>query len=435
MLPQEIIAKKRDGEVLSPSAIRAFIEGVTDQSISESQIGAFTMAVVLNGMNREETVALTQSMRDSGDVLDWSELDGPVIDKHSTGGVGDNVSLMLAPIIAACGGYNPMISGRGLGHTGGTLDKFESIPGYQTQPDNALFRKTVKEVGCAIIGQTGNLAPADKVIYSIRDVTATVESVPLITASILSKKLAAGLDGLVLDVKVGSGAFMNSPQEAKELSTSLVEVANGAGVKTTALLTNMDHPLASAAGNAVEMMNAIQFLTGDKIDQNLYEVTIELCAEMLVIGNLVNSIKDAKTKINSVLVSGKAAEKFAQMVSTLRGPNDLLENPNKHLKFADHQIEVFAPDDELKGNLGFNTKEIGFAVIELGGGRMRPQDPIDHSVGITNIAQKDWNGTDPICQIWAKDEKSAERAKQRVLNAMQPAGSFDTAILQRISAE
>ncbi|MBV6651090.1 MAG: thymidine phosphorylase, partial [Hoeflea sp.] len=252
-LPQEIIRAKRDGGELDPADIAAFIQGLTDGSVSEGQVAAFAMAIFFKGMSRKEAVALTVSMRDSGEVLSWPELDRPVVDKHSTGGVGDNVSLMLAPIAAACGLAVPMISGRGLGHTGGTLDKMESIPGYTAMPDSALFRKVVAASGCAIIGQTGNLAPADKRFYGIRDVTATVESVPLITASILSKKLAAGLGALVLDVKCGNGAFMDNPDRANELARSLVEVAVGAGMPTTALVTDMNQPLASAAGNAVEV--------------------------------------------------------------------------------------------------------------------------------------------------------------------------------------
>lgn len=419
MLAQEIIAKKRDKKKLSAEEIKEFIAGVPSEEISEGQIASFAMAVFLNGMEREETVALTQAMRDSGEVLNWDMLDGPVVDKHSTGGVGDNVSLMLAPAIAACGAFNPMISGRGLGHTGGTLDKFDSIPGYQTQPDNALFRKVVKEVGCAIIGQTGNLAPADKRIYAIRDVTATVESVPLITASILSKKLAAGLDGLTLDVKVGSGAFMDSLEKARELATSLVEVANDAGVKTTALLTDMDHPLASCAGNAVEMQNAIDFLTGKKIDKDLWYVTIATGAEMLLAAKLVINVDEGADKMIAAYQSGRAAEKFGQMVSGLGGPNDFVEKASTYLKIATHHIVVNAPDKEFVGNLAFDTRQIGMAVIELGGGRTRPQDSIDHSVGITKIAGRDWNGQSPICEIFARDEMTAKRAEKRILSAMQ----------------
>ncbi len=289
MLPQEIIRRKRDGGRLSADEIAFFVDGLTKGTVTEGQVAALAMAVFFNGMSRDEAVALTLAMRDSGDVLDWSDLPGPVTDKHSTGGVGDNVSLMLAPIVAACGAYVPMISGRGLGHTGGTLDKMDSIPGYVSQPDNTLLRKVVRGVGCAIIGQTANLAPADKRFYAIRDVTATVESVPLITASILSKKLAAGLQSLVLDVKVGNGAFMARSRDAAALATSLVEVANGAGLATSALITGMNEPLASAAGNAVEVANAVDFLTGRARDRRLLEVTLALAAEMLQAAGIAGS--------------------------------------------------------------------------------------------------------------------------------------------------
>ncbi len=435
LLLQEIILKKRDRNRLAPHEIGEFVKGVTDGSVSEGQIAALAMAVFLNGMDRDETVALTLAMRDSGDVLDWSEFGDAVVDKHSTGGVGDNVSLMLAPAVAACGAFNPMISGRGLGHTGGTLDKFDSIPGYSTQPDNALFRKVVREVGCAVIGQTGNLAPADKRIYSIRDVTATVENVSLITASILSKKLAAGLNGLVLDVKVGSGAFMNSLEKARELATSLVEVARGAGLKTTALLTDMDHPLASAAGNAEEMQNAIDFLTGKHIDQSLHDVTVALGAEMLVSGKLVVNVADGAEKMREAFASGKAAEKFSQMVSALGGPNDLIEQPEKYLvKPAVHLVVNAEPShSKYFGRLAFDTRQIGNAVIELGGGRTRPQDPVDHAVGLTGIARRNWDGSSPLCEIWARDEQTAQKARQRILQAMRIAeNAAAPALLERI---
>ncbi|MFK7901279.1 MAG: thymidine phosphorylase [Nitratireductor sp.] len=425
MLPQEIIAKKRDKEKLNEEEIATFVNGVASDEIGDAQIAAFTMAVLLNGMDRSETVSLTKSMRDSGDVLNWDELDGPVLDKHSTGGVGDNVSLMLAPALAACGAFCPMISGRGLGHTGGTLDKFDSIPGYTTQPGNAVFRKITKEVGCAIIGQTSNLAPADKRIYSIRDVSATVESVPLITASILSKKLAAGLDGLVLDVKVGSGAFMNSMKQARELATSLVEVSNGAGVKTSAILTNMDHPLALDIGNALEVENAVRFLTGEKVDPELMDATVSLGAELLVLGSLVKDFDEGKAKISASFSSGMAAEKFGKMVAGLGGPIDFVENYSKHLKIAKHHVVVMAPDNKLDGNLAFDTRQIGLAMIELGGGRTSPQDAIDHSVGIRYFAPKNWTADQPVCEIYAKDEQTALLAKTRILNAMKPANESD----------
>ena len=323
MLPQEIIRRKRDGKSLTGDDIAAFVGGIATGKVSEGQVAALAMAVFFNGMSRDEAVALTLAMRDSGEVLDWSDLPGPVTDKHSTGGVGDNVSLMLAPIVAACGAYVPMISGRGLGHTGGTLDKMDAIPGYVSQPDNKLFRKAVLEAGCAIIGQTAALAPADKRFYAIRDVTATVESIPLITASILSKKLAAGLQSLVLDVKVGNGAFMTRGRDAAALATSLVEVANGAGMPTSALITSMNEPLASAAGNAVEVHNAVDFLTGRRRDKRLLEVTMALAADMLVAAGIAGSNKEGLLRAGDALDSGRAAETFERMVSLLGGPGQL----------------------------------------------------------------------------------------------------------------
>ena len=277
-LPQEIIRAKRDGRALSEAEIGEFIAGLTSGAVSEGQAAAFAMAVFFRGMSLEERVGLTRAMTRSGATLDWSalKLPGPVVDKHSTGGVGDNVSLMLAPMLAACGAYVPMISGRGLGHTGGTLDKLDSIPGYVSQPDLALFRRVVAEAGCAIIGQTADLAPADRRLYAIRDVTATVESIALITASILSKKLAAGLKALVMDVKTGSGAFMPTLEGARDLAESIASVANAAGLPTVALITNMGEPLASAAGNAVEVLNAVDYLTGAKRDPRLHAVTLAL---------------------------------------------------------------------------------------------------------------------------------------------------------------
>lgn len=316
MLPQETIRRKRDGEVLSAEEIGAFVAALTDGSASEGQVAAFAMAVWFRGMDARETVALTEAMRDSGAVLDWRDLDRPVADKHSTGGVGDNVSLMLAPIAAACGLAVPMISGRGLGHTGGTLDKLESIPGYTIHPAPALFRKTVSEIGCAIIGQTADLAPADRRLYAIRDVTATVDSVPLITASILSKKLAAGLQSLVLDVKLGSGAFMTSRPDAERLARALVEVANGAGLRTSALITDMNQPLADAVGNVVEVENCIAFLRGEKAGTRLERVVLSLAAEMLVSAGIEPDVSAAQGRAQRALSEGHAAEAFSRMVSS-----------------------------------------------------------------------------------------------------------------------
>ncbi len=416
MLPQEVIRKKRDGGPLTREEIAFFVGGISSGSVSEGQISALAMAVFFNGMERDEAVALTLAMRDSGTVLDWSHLPGPVVDKHSTGGVGDNVSLMLAAIVAACGAYVPMISGRGLGHTGGTLDKMDSIPGYTTQPDNDLFRKVVRQIGTAIIGQTSDLAPADKRFYGIRDVTATVESIPLITASILSKKLAAGLQSLVLDVKTGNGAFMAKSKDAVKLAESLVAVANGAGLNTTALITDMNQSLASAAGNAVEVMNAVEFLRG-KRDSRLEDVTLALAAEMLVSSDIAKSVKDGFAQAKHALDGGKAAEVFARMVGALGGPNDFMERPEKYLPAAPMIIDVPAPQDGFVTAVA--TRDIGVAVVALGGGRTRPQDAIDHAVGLSNLATIGTSVSkgDAIARVHARDKSAAEAASLAVTQA------------------
>jgi len=418
-LPQEVIAKKRDGGVLSADEIARFIKGIISGGVSEAQVAAFAMAVYFKQMNVDERVALTLAMRDSGKVLDWSDLDGAVVDKHSTGGVGDNISLMLAPILAACGVFVPMISGRGLGHTGGTLDKFDAIDGYQTNPDNALFTKVVKNVGCAIIGQTADLAPADKILYSIRDVTATVENISLITASILSKKLAAGLDALILDVKIGSGAFMQTQKEAGALSDSLVLVGNGAGLKTGALITDMNEPLASAAGNALEVRNAVNFLTGKKQGARLREVTLQLCAGVLVLAKVHENVDAAYRQCEQVLASGAGAEKFAQMVAALGGPVDFIENMDKYLLDAPIICDVFAANSGVVSTI--DTKAVGMAVVVLGGGRRNPSDRIDYDVGFDNLVGigKKISKNQPIARIHARDEASAKEASARLVEAYQ----------------
>jgi thymidine phosphorylase len=412
-LPQEVVRKKRDGGALSKEEIAFLIDGLTDGSVSEGQVAAFAMAVFFRGMSMDERVALTLAMRDSGDVLSW-RAGGPVLDKHSTGGVGDNVSLMIAPIVAACGGVVPMISGRGLGHTGGTLDKLDSIPGYKTQPDEKLLRKAIEAAGCAIIGQTGDLAPADKRLYAIRDVTATVESVPLITASILSKKLAAGLQCLVLDVKTGSGAFMAKTEDARDLAESLVKVANGAGLKTSALITDMNEPLASAAGNAVEVTNAVDFLTGTHRDKRLEDVTLALSAELLVLSGLAKSPEEAGRKAKAALDDGRAAEIFQKMVTALGGPADFVEKPGKHLSKA--KIEKAVPPEGKGTVASVDTRALGLAVVALGGGRTRAEDSIDHSVGLTKLAGIDDEvGPDrPLAIVHAHDESAADAAVKAV---------------------
>src|SRR5215208_7256284 len=383
MLPQEIIRRKRDGGALEPELIEAFIEGLTSGRVSEGQAAAFAMAVFFRGLSVPERVALTHAMTLSGEVLTW-DLPGPVLDKHSSGGVGDTVSLALAPAVAACGGFVPMISGRGLGHTGGTLDKLDSIPGYASQPDIDAFRRVTREVGCAIIGQTADLAPADKRLYAIRDVTATVESIDLITASILAKKLAAGLDGLVMDVKFGSGAFMANAEDARMLAESLVLVANRAGLPTSALLTDMHEPLASAAGNAVEVAYAVDYLTGRRREPRFHAVTVELAAEMLLLGRLAATIEEARAQIEEALSSGRAAETFGRMVAALGGPRDLLDDPKRHLKAAPIVAAIHAERAGVVQEIA--TRELGLAVVAKGGGRTRPEDAIDHAVGLTEMA-------------------------------------------------
>jgi thymidine phosphorylase len=413
MLAQEVIVRKRDGGRLSPEEIAFVVEGVTSGHLSEGQVAAFAMAVFLRGLDTAERVALTTAMRDSGSVLAW-DLPGPVVDKHSTGGIGDNVSLVLAPALAACGAFVPMISGRGLGHTGGTLDKFDSIPGYATQPDLDTFRRVVAEVGCAIIGQTADIAPADRRLYAIRDVTGTVESLDLITASILSKKLAAGLDALVLDVKTGNGAFMADPEAARALARTLVEVAIGAGCRTRALVTDMNEPLASAAGNALEMANAARFLRGDAVDGRLFDVTVALGAEILDEAGLAQGLEAGAAALRQAFASGAAAERFDRMVAALGGPAGFLDDFSRHLRIAPTVAEVTA------GREGFvtaiDTRALGLAVVELGGGRRRPADAIDHSVGLEDLlgvgasVEKDT----ALARIHAADGASFARAEATV---------------------
>ena len=419
MLPQEIIRRKRDGQALSSDEIAFFTHGIGDGTISEGQIAAFAMAVFFQGMTLDERVALTEGMRDSGEILKWHDLDGPVIDKHSTGGVGDNVSLMLGPLVAACGGFVPMISGRGLGHTGGTLDKLESIPGYQTMPSNKRFRAVVRDCGVAIIGQTASLAPADQRFYATRDVTATVESLDLITASILSKKLAAGLEALVMDVKTGSGAFMREYQDARQLAESIVGVANGAGVKTSALVTDMNETLAGTAGNAVEVLDAVKFLKGEGDRNRLETVVMSLSAELLVLVGLARDRDQARRDLKKALDSGKAAEVFGEMVSGLGGPADFVENAEGYLPKAEVMVEVPAQEEGWVSRI--ETRDLGLAVVELGGGRSRAEDEIDHAVGLTDLpelGQRVYKG-DALCVVHARSRDDAERATRQVLDSVQ----------------
>jgi thymidine phosphorylase len=413
MLTAELIRQKRDGGELSPEEIEQLVLGIADGSVTDAQVGALAMAIVWRGMSPSERVALTGAMTRSGDQLDWSDagLAGPVLDKHSTGGVGDKVSLLLAPILAACGGFVPMISGRGLGHTGGTLDKLESIPGYDVAPDPQRLRQAVARVGCAIVGQTARLAPADRRLYAIRDATATVESIPLIVASILSKKLAAGLDALVMDVKVGSGAFLREIDQARELARAIVEVAGGNGMPTTAVLTDMDQVLGRSAGNALEVRESIDHLTGAARDERLLEVTLALCAEVLVLGGLHADVGTARAAALNALNSGAAAERFGAMVSELGGPADLIEVPSRHLPTAPVTVVVDPVGTGFVNSV--DVRAVGIAIVNLGGGRAREDDRVDHSVGLTEVAglgERVEPGGRPLALLHARDEDTARRA-------------------------
>ena len=458
-LPQELIRKKRDGQALTPPEIEAFVRGLVDGAhnlqagFSDAQCGAMAMAIVLRGMDTAETAALTHAMTHSGEVLDWrtSGLTGPILDKHSTGGVGDKVSLMLAPILAACGAVVPMVSGRGLGHTGGTLDKLEALPGYAVNPPHAQMLAALRTAGCVIVGASPRLAPADRRLYAIRDVTATVESLPLITASILSKKLAAGLGSLVMDVKVGSGAVMTSLEDAQALAASLVQVARTAGLPTVALITDMSQVLGSTAGNALEVAEALAFLTGrwpagwpratgggaaaaphsatgadacgedveggvdPARDPRLLTLTLALAAEALVLGGLEPGYAAAHERARRALEDGSAAEHFARMVAALGGPADVLRAPG--LPAA----PVLRPVPAARAGVltAMDTRALGMAVVALGGGRTRPGAVIDLRVGLSGVRSL---GTplqvgEPIAWVHAADAAAADAAVSAVAQA------------------
>jgi len=411
MLVQEFIRKKRDGGALSESELRGFTAGVTGNTVSDAQIAAFAMAVFLRGMNFAETAALTAAMRDSGTVLTW---DGAVVDTHSTGGVGDCVSLALAPVAAACGVSVPMVSGRGLGHSGGTLDKLDSIPGYNTAPDQKTFRRVVDAAGCAIIGQTADLAPADKRIYAVRDVTATVESAPLITASILSKKLAAGVGALAMDVKCGNGAFAATPAAADELAASINGVARELQLPAATLVTDMNQPLAPAAGNALEVAFTVRFLRGEVHAPRFATVVAALAAEMLLLAGAAATAEAAEAAVESALAGGRAAEVFGAMVHALGGAADFVDKFTEQLPAAAVALPVFAGAGGVVG--GVDTRALGLAVVGLGGGRRRAEDGIDYSVGLSGIAGvgDEVDGERPLATVHAADSTAADSAAAAV---------------------
>ena len=413
-----ILAKVRDQAPLQKEEILEFTKGLADGFVSDAQASAFAMAVCLHGLSNRERVDLTLAMRDTGNVRTW-DLPGPVIDKHSTGGIGDNVSLVLAPMLAACGAYVPMVSGRGLGHTGGTLDKLESIPGYRTQVSGEEFERVVNDVGCAIVGAGEGIAPADKRLYAIRDLTGTVESVDLITSSILSKKLAAGLETLVLDVKVGSGAFMQNVEKATELARSLVSVANGAGCRTSALLTDMNQSLASSAGNALEVKSALTVLKNESGEERLLEVTLALGSNLLVNAGIFSDEDTARESLEESLSSGKAAEIFGRMITALGGPIDFVEKSDEYLPVAENILDFPSPSSGYFKSV--NGRILGQAVIELGGGRKQADDKLDLSVGLDQFIRigKNVEQGDPLLRIHASNDQDIERAKILLSEAFQ----------------
>ncbi len=417
MLFTDVIRRKRDGGELGDDEIDFFVRGLADDSIPAEQVSALAMAIFLNSMTFDETSKLTIAMANSGTVLDWSEeeMGGPVVDKHSTGGVGDKVSFLLAPIAAACGCFVPMISGRGLGHSGGTTDKVEAIPGYNTAPDFETFKKIVKTTGCAIIGQTADLAPADRRLYAIRDVTATVASIPLITASILSKKIAAGLGALVMDVKTGNGAFMESIEKSEALANSIINTAAKAGVTTHALITDMNEVLGTTAGNAVEIAESIRYLRNEQREHRLDEVVIALSAEMLVAGGIESDREVAKARCDDAVTSGRAAEIFGRMTAALGGPSDFVDNHAKYLPRAPVVRPVRA--DGILAEV--DTRAVGNAIIELGGGRRKVGDKLDLSVGFTDVASIGTriDAERPLAVIHAATEADADAAESNLLAA------------------
>ncbi|MCU0826915.1 MAG: thymidine phosphorylase [Tabrizicola sp.] len=408
-----IIATIRDGGKPLDDDLRWFAAGLASGAVTDAQAGAFAMAVLLKGLPEAGRVALTTGMRDTGKVMEW-DLPGPVVDKHSTGGIGDCTSLLLAPALAACGAYVPMISGRGLGHTGGTLDKLEAIPGFRTGLTEAAFRKQVANLKCAIVAASADLAPADKRLYAIRDVSGTVESVDLITASILSKKLAAGLEALVLDVKCGSGAFMKTPERAEELARALVTTAQGAGCMTSALITDMSQPLATAAGNALEVIEVMETLTGTSVNTALWDLTVALGGEALALAGLAADAEDGGGRIAQALESGAAAEIFGRMVAAQGGPADFVERWPDRLPSAPVMVEVPALADGYIAEI--DGEALGHVVVRLGGGRLREGDRVNPSVGMSDLAGigEETGAGVPLAMVHAVTESAAEAAVRAV---------------------
>ncbi len=424
MNPQELIRKKRDREILTRPQINAFIKGVTDESWADYQTSALLMAMFINGLNDDEQNALTEAMLNSGDVMDFSGIDAPLADKHSTGGVGDKTSLIIAPVVAACGVFVPMISGRGLGHTGGTLDKLESIAGYNVNLSSEEFKKIVKKCGFAMAGQTKKIVPADRKLYALRDATATVASIPLIVASIMSKKMAEGLDALVLDVKTGSGAFMQNFEDSKKLAEALIKTGNNFRVKTEAVISDMNQPLGKFVGNALEVYECVKILRNEADGKMLptLELSIELAARMLVLCGIENSVQSSKFKVQNSLESGKALEKFRQNIECQNGNPKVCDDPES---LFDENLIKF----EIKSNQsGFiseiDTLAIGNAIVEIGGGRKKAEDGIDHAVGFScETKSGDKVKENEILGIlYSRDENQAHQISEKLRNAYKIGG-------------
>jgi pyrimidine-nucleoside phosphorylase len=413
----ELIAKKRDGGHLTEAQIARLIRSLGTGELADYQMSALCMAIFFRGMDDAETVALTRAMLESGDVLDLSDVPGLKVDKHSTGGVGDKVSLCLAPLVAACGVPVPMVSGRGLGHTGGTLDKLEAIPGFKVTLDVPTFRRVVRDVGTCMIGQTDRIAPADKRIYALRDVTATVEAIPLIVASILSKKLAEGIDGLVLDVKVGRGAFMKTREDARALATALVRVGTAAGKRVVALLTDMTAPLGRAVGNANETREAFDVLKGGG-PADLVECTLALGAEMLVLGGVAKDLDAARAQLRAAIANGRGARAAEKMIAAQGGDPGVVEDPSRFPQ-APHTVPVLAEQDGFVA--GIDALEIGLAAVAMGAGRTRADQAVDHAVGIDlEVARGDEvRRGQPLARLAVRDVAAAADTAARVRAAFR----------------
>lgn len=417
MLIKEIIQKKRDNSNLTDNEIQTFIKGISNKTVSPEQIGAMTMAIYFNGLSAEEQVAFTLAMRDSGKVIKFTNLtDKPIVDKHSTGGVADFISIPLAPIVAACGAYVPMITGKGLGHTGGTTDKMQAIPNYNTFPSTEEFQQVVKQVGCCIIGQTDDLAPADRAIYGIRDVSATVESLPLIATSILSKKLASGINYLVMDIKTGNGAFMNTLEGSKALAKAISNISNNAGVPCKAIITDMNEALGRSIGNSLEIIESIHYLTGKNVDAKVDKVMKALATEMLLITSIANSKEDALLKIEKALSSGRAAEIFEKMVHAMGGASNILSQYNQILPKALIIKPIYA--NKAGYVTAINSRTLGFALVQLGGGRKLTTDKLDYGVGIAHVVKvgEEVNKDKPIAFVHANTSLQVEEMA-KVLNS------------------